>query len=128
MKKLIAGALAASLIATPVLAAPQPSHSAPASQQHNGRDNGYHAGNDRHDNDRRTARDDRRNGPQNRGWQRGQHFDQRYARNYGVINAPRNYRLQTAPRGYHWVRSGNDAVLVGITSGLIAAVLANAIR
>ena len=38
------------------------------------------------------------------------------------------YRLYNAPRGYHWVRSGNDAVLVGITSGIIAAIMANAIR
>jgi Ni/Co efflux regulator RcnB len=33
-----------------------------------------------------------------------------------------------SPRGYRYVQSGNDAVLVGITSGLIAAVVAGAIR
>jgi Ni/Co efflux regulator RcnB len=36
--------------------------------------------------------------------------------------------LRDAPRGYRWVQSGNDAVLVGITSGIIASVLAGAIR
>jgi Ni/Co efflux regulator RcnB len=61
-------------------------------------------------------------------WSKGQRFDHRYARAYRVISSPRTYRLYTAPRGYHWVQSGHDAVLVGITSGIIAAVMANAIR
>lgn len=127
MKKLIAGALAVSLIATPALAAPQPSHAASA-QQHDNRGNAQATRNDRRDTDRRSAQDDRRNGPQNRGWHKGERFDQRYARNYSEIRSPGSYRLQNAPRGYHWVRSGNDAVLVGIATGLIAAVMANAIR
>jgi Ni/Co efflux regulator RcnB len=32
------------------------------------------------------------------------------------------------PRGYRWVRNGNDAVLIGITSGIVASVIAGAIR
>ncbi|HEY0414405.1 MAG TPA: RcnB family protein [Allosphingosinicella sp.] len=60
-----------------------------------------------------------------RRWNRGQRFDSRYARNYRVVQNPRAYRLNDAPRGYRWVQSGNDAVLVAITSGLIGAVLAN---
>jgi Ni/Co efflux regulator RcnB len=63
-----------------------------------------------------------------RRWAKGQRFDRRYARNYTVVSNPRAYRLNNAPRGYHWVRSGNDAVLVGVTTGLIAAVMAGAIR
>ncbi len=31
--------------------------------------------------------------------------------------------ITTALRGYRWVQSGNDAVLVGIASGLVGAVL-----
>tara|TARA_R110000824_G_scaffold256634_1_gene445668 strand:+ start:26228 stop:26677 length:450 start_codon:yes stop_codon:yes gene_type:complete len=62
-----------------------------------------------------------------RNWAKGQKFDRRYATNYRVINNPRYYRLSNAPRGYQWVRSGNDAVLIGITSGLIGAVIGNAI-
>lgn len=58
-------------------------------------------------------------------WQRGQRFDQRYAANYRVINNPYYYHLRAAPRGYRWVQSGNDAVLVAITSGIIGAILAN---
>ena len=66
--------------------------------------------------------------PRYRGWRKGDRFDRRHARDYRVISNPRFYRLHNAPRGYHWVRSGNDAVLVGITSGIIAAIMANAIR
>lgn len=62
-----------------------------------------------------------------RNWSKGQKFDRRYATNYRVINNPRDYRLSNAPRGYQWVRSGNDAVLIAITSGLIGAVIGNAI-
>lgn len=63
-----------------------------------------------------------------RRWAKGQRFDRRYATNYQVVNNYRGYRLNAPPRGYHWVRSGNDAVLVAITSGIIGAVVAGAIR
>ena len=63
-----------------------------------------------------------------RRWAKGQRFDRRYARDYRVINNYRDYRLNTPPRGYHWVRSGNDAVMVAITSGIIGAVIGSAIR
>jgi len=59
-------------------------------------------------------------------WQRGQRFDHRQARSYRVISNPRGYHLRDAPRGYRWVQSDRDAVLVGVTSGLIASVIANA--
>ncbi|MFT5329407.1 MAG: Ni/Co efflux regulator RcnB [Parasphingorhabdus sp.] len=62
-----------------------------------------------------------------RNWAKGQRFDRRYATNYRVIDNPRAYRLSNAPRGYQWVRSGNDAVLIAITSGIIGAVIGNAI-
>jgi Ni/Co efflux regulator RcnB len=69
-----------------------------------------------------------RQAPHYRNWRRGERFDRRYAQNYRQIDY-RQYRgLRAPPRGYHYVRSGNDAVLVGITSGLIAAVVAGAIR
>lgn len=61
-----------------------------------------------------------------RHFRRGDRFDSRYARNYQVIGNPYAYRLRPAPRGQHWVRSGNDALLVGVASGLIGAVIANA--
>ena len=63
---------------------------------------------------------------QGRQWQRGERFDSRYAVDYGVIGDPGYYNLQPAPYGYRWVRSGDDAVLVAIASGLIGALVANA--
>ena len=36
--------------------------------------------------------------------------------------------LSAPPRGYQWVRSGNDAVLIAITSGIIGAVVGSVIR
>jgi Ni/Co efflux regulator RcnB len=63
---------------------------------------------------------------QQRRWQQGQRFDRRYAMNYRVIDNPYYYNLRPTPRGYRWVQSGNDAVLIAITSGIIGAVLANA--
>lgn len=64
----------------------------------------------------------------NRRWAKGQRFDKRYATNYRVVNNYRDYRLSAPPRGYQWVRSGNDAVLIAITSGIIGAVVGSAIR
>ena len=65
---------------------------------------------------------------QARRWATGQRFDSRYAQNYRVIHNPRAYRLNDAPRGYRYVQSGNDALLVGIASGLIGAVLYGALN
>ena len=65
-----------------------------------------------------------------RGWKRGQRFDRRHATNYREIDY-RQYRgrhLYAPPHGYHWVRSGNDAVLVAVSSGIIGAVLSGALR
>ena len=64
----------------------------------------------------------------NRRWAKGQRFDRRYANNYRVVNNYRDYRLSAPPRGYQWVRSGNDAVLVALTSGIIGAIIGGAIR
>ncbi len=61
-----------------------------------------------------------------RKWQRGQRFDRRYAANYRVISNPYYYNLRPAPHGYRWVQSGNDAVLIAITSGIIGAIIGNA--
>jgi Ni/Co efflux regulator RcnB len=78
---------------------------------------------------RQAGRQDlRQNRFETRRWNRGERFDSRYARNYRIIANPRAFRLHDAPRGYRWVQSGNDAVLVALASGLIGAVLANALN
>ena len=126
MKKFIIAALAASVLATPVLAAPNNGH---FDDRGRGRVEQNHGFDNRRDT--RTVvvrRDVGRPQAQHRNWQRGQRFDSRYASNYRVIANPRQYRLHEAPRGYRWVQSGNDAVLIGITSGIVASVLANMVR
>ncbi|WP_404334899.1 RcnB family protein [Sphingomonas sp. MMS12-HWE2-04] len=61
-------------------------------------------------------------------WRKGERFDRKRADHYAVVDYRKYRGLRTPPRGYHWVRSGNDAVLVAISSGVIASVIANAIR
>ena len=119
MKRFIIAAVAASVLAAPTLAAPPHGDEGRGRVEQKVRTNTV----------RQTTvvrRDVRQ--PDHRKWSKGQRFDRRYAPQYRVIESPRAYRLKPAPRGYHWVRSGNDAVLVGITSGIVASVLANMIR
>lgn len=71
-------------------------------------------------------RSDNYNGFEARNWQRGERFDSRYATDYMVISDPGYYDLSPAPYGYRWVRSGNNAILVAIASGIIGALIANA--
>lgn len=113
MKKFLFAAVAASLVATPVLAA--------APQHHNGQ---------RHQQVKVVKKTVYKPAPrgQYRHWQRGQRFDSRYARNYRQIDYRQHRGLRAPPRGYRYVQSGNDAVLIGVTSGIIAAIFANALR
>ncbi len=105
MKKIILAALAASMLATPALAAQHQRYQPPA----------------------RTVVVHQPAPQQYRNWRKGQRFDQRYARNYQEVDY-RHYRLRPPPRGYHYVRSGNDVVLVALATGIIASIFANAIR
>ena len=117
MKKFILAALAATLVASPALAA--------APQQHS--DRGY---NGRPQVQKVVKKTVYRPAPQQyrSDWKRGQRFDSRYARNYRQVDY-RQYRgLRAPPRGYRYVQSGNDAVLVGVTSGIIAAIFSNILR
>ncbi|MEP9378991.1 RcnB family protein [Aquabacter sp. CN5-332] len=40
-----------------------------------------------------------------------------------VVNDYRRYKLKPPPRGYHWVRDGDNYMMVGITSGIISSIL-----
>jgi len=124
-KKLIQSAVAASLIATPLIAASAEAQTRSVTTV-NQRPNGTVV------KKTTTVRTPARvtNRIAYRQWRKGQRFDRRQARNYAQIDY-RRYRarqLYAPPRGYQWVRSGNDAILIGATSGIIAAVLANALR
>jgi Ni/Co efflux regulator RcnB len=120
-KKLIKATVAASLVVTPMIAA------ASAQAQH------------REVTTTRTVQQ-RGNGAvvkqttvtrqqPGRNWRKGQRFDRRYARNYRVVDYRqyRGQRLYAPSRGQQWVRSGNDALLIG-RNGQIVSVIRNAIR
>ncbi len=118
MKKLIAAAIALSMIGTSAMAAPY----------YGGHDRDRAEWNNRGPGNDSRFRDHRYDNNRYVQWRKGDRFDRFRAPSYRVIDSPRAYRLYNAPRGYHWVRSGNDAVLVGITSGIVSAIIANAIR
>lgn len=111
MKKFLMAAVAATLVATPALAAPQ-------------------SYGQRHQPVKVVKKTVYKPAPraQYRNWQRGQRFDSRYARNYRQIDYRQHRGLKAPPRGYRYVQSGNDAVLVGVTSGIIAAIFSNILR
>lgn len=111
MKKFILAAVAASLVATPVLAAAPQQHGRPPAHQVVTKKKVV------------VTRQSYRSN-----WRKGERFDSRQARNYRQIDYRKYRGLKAPPRGYRYVQSGNDAVLVGITSGIIAAVIAGAIR
>jgi Ni/Co efflux regulator RcnB len=122
MRKLILSALAATLVASPL--AVFAAEAAPLQQRQTTlvRDDGRgHTVITQ-----RTVSRDQHCG----NWRKGERFDRRYASNYRQIDY-RQYRgrhLYAPPRGYQWVQSGNDAVLIAVTSGLIGAVLSGALR
>lgn len=119
MKKFILAAVATSLVATPLIATEA---SAQPRREHRETVVRHQPGSTV------VIQRTTRQTPQYRNFRKGQRFDQRYARNYRQIDYRQYRNLRAPPRGYRYVQSGNDAVLVGITSGLIAAVIAGAIR
>ena len=128
MKKFLIAAMGATLIATPLLAAPAEAQNRRAEQTIRYKPNGTIVvkQQNRGLNQRQIVRQQRQAVRQ---WQRGQRFDRNYAQRYRVVNDWRAYqgrRLYAPQRGQQWVQSGNDAVLVGIASGVIGAVIAGA--
>lgn len=58
-------------------------------------------------------------------WQRGHYLPAQY-RGGGYYVDHRHYRLAPPPPGHRYVRIDGDAVLIGVATGLITAVLAGA--
>jgi Ni/Co efflux regulator RcnB len=56
-----------------------------------------------------------------RRWQRGHRVPQ--GQHYTVVKDYGRYHLRRPPHGQHWVRVDNQYLLVGITSGIIAALV-----
>lgn len=123
MKKFILSAIAVSMVASPLAATAASAGQYQPQQRHETVI--------RHQPGKTIVvqRDYRQSRPQYRNsWRKGERFDYRQARNYRVINDYRGRHLKAPPRGYRYVQSGNDALLVGISSGVIAAILAGALR
>lgn len=121
MKKFILAAVAVSMVASPVLAAPQNYRPTQTQTVVKHKPNGTVVVKKK--TVKRAPVVQYRND-----WRKGQRFDSRYARNYRQIDYRQHRNLKAPPRGYRYVQSGNDAVLVGITSGIVAAVFANMLR
>ncbi|MHC1549932.1 RcnB family protein [Phyllobacterium sp. K27] len=54
-------------------------------------------------------------------WSRGHALPSNYRRH--VVRDYNRYHLRTPPRGYHWVKADDKYVLIGITSGIISALV-----
>lgn len=57
-------------------------------------------------------------------WSKGHRVTAAERRRFSNVSDYRRYRLSAPPRGYRWVRTDNDFLLVGITSGIIASIIA----
>jgi len=64
------------------------------------------------------------------GWyKRGGRVPSAYRGGQYVVTNWRGDHLRQPPRGYHWVRSDNgDFLLVAVSTGIIASIIANAIN
>ncbi len=120
MKKFILILAAATLTASPVLAAPSQSHGQTGQSQSD------RARSDQGQSAQRGTPS--RQAAQAHQWKRGERFDRNRATNYRVISNPRAYKLQSAPKGYRWVQSGRDAMLVRLSNNIISSVVTGAIR
>lgn len=73
---------------------------------------------DYRDGRRGDHRDERGAGP-GHAWHRGDRLPVEYRSRQYVVDDWRGHHLSAPPRGYHWVQSGNDYVLVAISTGII---------
>lgn len=108
MRKFTATLLAATLV-VPVFAAPamaQPGHQ---QQGHSAQNHGP----------------TKKAAPTPHRFKKGEKFDRSRASNYQTVDYRKYRNVKAPPKGYHYVRSGNDLLLVGITSGIVAAVTMN---
>lgn len=121
MKKFLTAAIATTLVASPILAATPAAAQARHTQQTvRYKPNGTVVVR------KQTVKRQPARAAYRDHWRKGERFNRAQARNYRPVQNWRAYqsrRLYAPPRGYQWVQSGNDAVLVAITSGLIGAVL-----
>lgn len=108
MKRILLAALAVTMLATPA---------AYAAPQH-GRDRDHR--NDRYEQSHGGRHDHR--GPQvkkkRHHWSKGQRVPKQYRKNVDY----HRHHLKAPPRGYHWVENDGQYMMIGIATGLIAAI------
>lgn len=61
-------------------------------------------------------------GPPHGGWHRGDHYDGHRM----VVHDWHHYRLHAPPPGYEWVQVNGQFMMIAITTGLIASIIAGA--
>ena len=130
MKRILTGALALTLLAgTAASAQPYGGH-----DRNDHRDGRYEQNRydndrngrdqrDRYDNDRRDSRYGDNRGQRAHRWSRGQRLPAMY-RTRGHYVDYRSHRLRQPPRGYQWVQVNDDYLMVALTTGLIAQMIA----
>ena len=60
--------------------------------------------------------------PQHGSWHQGDHYNGQRE----VVRDWSHHHLRQPPSGYEWVQSGNQYVLIAITTGVIASIIASA--
>ena len=126
MKRLLAGALALTLLSGTAAMAQPDRHD--NRNEHGGynqdRDRGY--GYDNRGNDRSREvhqRNDERRAEHR--WARGQRMPSTWYRDRGHYGDYRRHHLRAPPRGYRWVQTDdNNYAMVASASGLIASIVA----
>jgi Ni/Co efflux regulator RcnB len=87
-----------------------------------GNDNGQGHGNGNAKGNSNSRHDSRGAGP-NHAYHRGDRLPPQFHQRRYVVTDWRGHHLSAPPRGYHWVRTGDDFVLVAIATGVILQLL-----
>lgn len=128
MKRLLTAAMALSLLAGTAASAQ------PYGDRHDNRgDNNGRYEQNRHDDNRdnngryEKGRHDNGNhyGQRKHRWVRGERLSRNYYTDRTYYVDYRTHHLRQPPRGYRWVRVDNDYMLIALTSGLIASIIAS---
>ncbi len=120
MKKFVAVMLAATVLAAPM---------AQARDDHRGADRRPHIEN-RIKVEKKSVKkadprkDARKSAMRTHRWERGHRLSAKERRQMREVRNYKQYRLSAPPKGQRWVRVDNDFLLVGITSGIIASIIA----
>lgn len=136
-QSLTAGFLSMALLCAPAFAQPGPGpghdrNGPPRGQERRDRPDQHMQGPGRHNPPRPQVRPAPRGPqpmayPEYRRFNRGDRLPPQYRQPQYVVSDWRGHGLRQPPRGYYWVQNGADYVLVAIATGVISAVVINAL-